>query len=371
MLPASKRYDYVDILRGLAVLFVVLIHTSIYFNINYFPVLFQNLITGGKYGVQLFYFASAFTIMLSYHSRYDKETNPTRNFFIRRFFRIAPLYYLAIIFYLLYNGLAPNYWTGGTQPITAINILSNFLFLHGFNPYWINSIVPGGWSIAIEMVFYCLMPFLFIKVKSINSALWFFVITLLLRFTVLAVLTHIHVPIENKTLWGEYLYLFLPNQLPVFAIGFIYYFIVKGIQFQSISWHPLLAIALLFILTIVGQIGINQDSNFIELAMTFIILATALSKMNFKNVFASAIKYIGTVSYSVYLVHFAVLYMLTKFGVFRLYNQQQWRTGIIYYAGTYCVVLLCSVIIATITYRLVELPAQKFGKKLIERLEKN
>ena len=117
--------------------------------------------------------------------------------------------------------------------------------------------------------------------------------------------------------------------------------------------------------------SVALQSNFIELAMTFIILATALSKMNFKNVFASAIKYIGTVSYSVYLVHFAVLYMLTKFGVFRLYNQQQWRTGIIYYAGTYCVVLLCSVIIATITYRLVELPAQKFGKKLIERLEKN
>jgi hypothetical protein len=27
------------------------------------------------------------------------------------------------------------------------------LFLHGWNPYTFNSIVPGGWSIAVEMTF--------------------------------------------------------------------------------------------------------------------------------------------------------------------------------------------------------------------------
>jgi peptidoglycan/LPS O-acetylase OafA/YrhL len=55
----------------------------------------------GWHGVQLFFLASVVTLMMSWH--YEKNRDGTADvgaFFLRRFFRIAPAYYLASVFYL-------------------------------------------------------------------------------------------------------------------------------------------------------------------------------------------------------------------------------------------------------------------------------
>ncbi len=54
----------------------------------------------GARGVQLFYVASALTLCMSWVARSSHETFPIRNFYIRRFFRIAPMFYLAILSYI-------------------------------------------------------------------------------------------------------------------------------------------------------------------------------------------------------------------------------------------------------------------------------
>lgn len=48
----------------------------------------------GQRGVALFFIVSAFTLFLSYDNR-KEERHPTRNFFIRRFFRLAPMAFLS------------------------------------------------------------------------------------------------------------------------------------------------------------------------------------------------------------------------------------------------------------------------------------
>lgn len=113
--------------------------------------LMGHFISQGTNGVQLFYIASAFTLFLSFKSRVTNETFPVRNFFIRRFFRIAPMYYLGICYYLFQNGFGARWQLGDEKHITIMNIISNITFLHGLNPYWIYSLVPGGWSIGIEI----------------------------------------------------------------------------------------------------------------------------------------------------------------------------------------------------------------------------
>src|SRR5206468_2969412 len=147
--------------------------TYVYSNLSSVNGHLMNLFIFGRYGVQLFFFASAFTIFYSYHNRFNKETNPDLKFIIRRFFRIAPLYYLAILFYYFVKNPDVLYWSGG-RPVGLKLVVLNILFLHGFNVYANNSVVPGGWSIAVEMVFYCLVPLLYRIIKNLNTAVIFF-----------------------------------------------------------------------------------------------------------------------------------------------------------------------------------------------------
>ena len=42
-----------------------------------------------------------------------------------------------------------------------MDVLLNMVFLHALSPTAINNVVPGGWSIGVEMLFYMIAPLLF------------------------------------------------------------------------------------------------------------------------------------------------------------------------------------------------------------------
>jgi peptidoglycan/LPS O-acetylase OafA/YrhL len=136
-------------LRGLAIIGVVVVHCSLYGDNENLPLLFQSFAHSGMFGVQLFFMVSAFTLFLSLDNRRHEEEFVWQGFFIRRFFRVAPMYYLGILYFLLQDGFGPRYFLCDTGHITGANILSNFLFVHGLYPFWISSLVPGGWSFAV------------------------------------------------------------------------------------------------------------------------------------------------------------------------------------------------------------------------------
>ena len=358
------KLKYVDVLRGLAVLGVLIVHCEQYGNNGYFPTKISSLIESGAMGVQLFYIASAFTLFLSMNRRFYSEQSPIKNFFIRSsFFRIAPMYYIGICYYLLQDGFGGRFWLGDATNITIGNILSNIFFLHGFNPYWINSLVPGGWSIAIEMLFYCLVPLLFIKIKDTQQAFGFLMITLVIRFILSYFLNKIHI-ISSDMLWSNYLCFYLPNQLPIFALGILFYFILKDNYKLSISPNLIILISLVF----VGQlIGIHLLSLHILFGIAFVILGIALSKSESKFLINPILIYIGKISFSMYLVHFAVLHWLTKFHFVDFVVVSNSYTGIINYGIRLLILIVLSTIISTLFYRLVELPMQNIGRKIINR----
>ena len=97
-------------------------------------------------------------------------------FYIRRFFRIAPLYYCAlVVVYLLHDGLLRDITQnrlalhqvdvqGPHDPtslkLTAAHVLAHFTFLFGFIPAFAQSNPLPDWSIGLEMQFYLFFPFL-------------------------------------------------------------------------------------------------------------------------------------------------------------------------------------------------------------------
>ncbi len=358
-----KKLDYIDALRGVAILGVLMVHTSQYgrFNVNNTV---GKMIAEGARGVQLFYIASAFTLFLSFKNRLTKEKSPIRNFFLRRFFRIAPMYYLGIAYYLFQDGFGPRYFLGDAQQITVLNIISNCTFLHGFNPYWITSTVPGGWSIAVEMTFYAILPFLFFRIKNLNQAFIFFLGSTLISFFLELIFSKYQLISDNE-LWTNYLFLYFPNQLPVFALGMMFYFMVmESESITSISGKSLL----LFSILLLGQLVLGQQvifRNHIFFGMGFLVLGLALSRFRFVLIVNPIIKFIGTISFSMYLVHFAVLNWLTYFNFIDYFN-----SAIGNYITRYFIVSILTIAISTVLYKCVELPFQGLSKKIISKLER-
>ena len=169
------QFKYIDGLRGLAILGVIMVHTSqygisIYTNgISLYPGFINRIFEQGARGVQLFYVVSAFTLFLSFYGSSNFfSAFSIRNFFIRRVFRVLPLYWLAILYF---GFIAPQFIFHSNIQLSGFNVFTNVMLLNSLHPGGI--IVPGGWTISIEMLFYCMLPVLFKYITTLNKAIVF------------------------------------------------------------------------------------------------------------------------------------------------------------------------------------------------------
>jgi peptidoglycan/LPS O-acetylase OafA/YrhL len=208
------RKEYLDCVRAFAAFLVVVVHTGQFFPAsNHF---IQLLAAMGQLGVQLFFVLSAFLIFESL-DRLHGKTAPLAEFFVHRFLRIAPLYYMAILVSLVLFcyifpglGMAPAY--------TPRNILANVLFLHGLVPAANQSIVGGGWSVGAEVLFYLLAPMLFL----LRNRWPLLIVVAVLCYPMVLWLVRLGWPALGAPGYVEdnhFLYFSIANQLPVFICG--------------------------------------------------------------------------------------------------------------------------------------------------------
>lgn len=366
-MAGSNKLAYVDALRGVAILAVILVHCAQY-GANDYPAAVRTVFGMGQMGVQLFFVMSALTLFLSYDRRQGKELHVDRNFFIRRFFRIAPMYYLGIAYYLWQNGRGPNFWTDNGPGITDANILANLTFLHGLNPYWINSLVPGGWSITVEMTFYLLIPLLHRWVPNGRQALRFFLLAVGLKLVLHALLLKLQ-PIPATWLWKEYLFFYLPSQLPIFMLGIMLHFLLRG-RDEDRHMRPLdlfiLAVVMIAHLASRREVIMPTHALF---GMAFVLLAWTLAHRPYRVVVNPVVRHIGKVSFSLYLVHFAVLHWMDRFHMIDPVPHAGATGALVNYAVRYLLVTGAGVTISTLLYHAVEVPLQQVGQRLIDRWE--
>jgi exopolysaccharide production protein ExoZ len=149
----GRRLESLDFLRGVAIFGVVTFHTFGLFHADNAAI---RLIAGqGFFGVQLFFIVSALTMCLMWDRRAG-EHRAAPKFYIRRFFRIAPPFWLAIVFYSLLDPGQSTEWV--PAGLSLRHFATTAAFIHTFWPDTINSVVPGGWSIGVEMLFYLFFP---------------------------------------------------------------------------------------------------------------------------------------------------------------------------------------------------------------------
>jgi peptidoglycan/LPS O-acetylase OafA/YrhL len=291
----------------------------------------------GARGVQLFFVASAIALLHSWHTRNDGATP----FFVRRLFRIAPMFWLAIptFFWLL-------------PQVSADQMIGAALFVHWTTPSWQNMAVPGSWTIGCEMAFYLAFPFLAAHVNSLRKS----ILALIGSVIAAAVLWPLllaygaYMGLATPASQHTFAFLFPSTQLPCFMVGFCVYY---AAQRQWPQWQTDIA-ALAGFLFVAGSIvlSIRWDALYLVHCAAFGLIAHALAAGRFRFLSNSTIVFIGLISYSAYFWHFFWISWLQRIALD--------ANSMAFYA----LVPLLTLASSFATYRLIERPMMRLGGQL-------
>ncbi|WP_163407777.1 acyltransferase family protein [Flavobacterium ajazii] len=367
----ADKYNWVNALRGYAILLVILIHSSQSFKISDLGSKFYG---NGDLGVQLFFILSSFTLYNSYSKRRLEEGELTnRNFFIRRFFRIAPYYYIAGLIYIFYKIVIKH------NTINFKNLIANYTFTNGIYLPGINDIPPGGWSIGIEMLFYLLIPTLFKYINSLGKAIGLFLITALfsiainhyfLDFTMFL----LNSVFESINKWS--LYFWLPNQLPIFILGIILYYINKSIILSFSAGRIILIVSIfLYFGCSFFDFSLKYPFYFMKkeyiYGIIFVLFAIGTYTINNKFIINDFVQKIGVVSFSMYLNHFLIISVLSYVlkGLYKKYLDFYFPLDNILQSNIvfgcfYFLIIIITYWISKVTYRFIEIKGIALGEKI-------
>lgn len=370
-----KKYQYIDFLRAIAILGVLAFHS--YQNISNLSTITTVIFSYGELGVQLFFIVSAITLCLSASQR---KENSSFNFYIRRFFRIAPLYYFGILLYFFWRIAYTSYLQGELsipQDYTLPRVIENIFFVHGFDPSNFNYVVPGGWSIATEVAFYVIFPLVFLLLKkfSLRSFIIFTIAIAVISLCIQYISIEIIQPILVEKEIQEYvmtnnefgfMYSSIINQISVFMIGIIAF---KFLHKKIATFHLLIAIALIFMSCLI-QYNHSYDTGYdgffytIMSAIAFAIFAIKLSNISFSdNVFCKILIETGQNSYSIYILHFLILDILRFIFMHSIYKEVE--VGEFPLALMFISLTVFTFYAARLTNKYIEKPGIKYGKRFI------
>lgn len=340
----SKRNSSLDFLRGIAIVGVIAVHASQEFSTNLTHL--DYLLSLGRFGVQLFFLVSAITICATWLHR-KGEPNCTRNFLIRRVSRIAPLFWLGIVAYA-----AIRHW----ENINVEDSLYAATLLSGFKANAVNSIVPGGWSIHVEVMFYLSFPLLaaLLSAQRANTLLIGLVAWIFYAYFGRDIASELFFPSLDSVSLREALYLSFLNQLPIFIIGIFVFRVLDSAQMQL---SRIELVIFLFWITIAAFTAFYRQ----ELSQAFVVVGIILGAFSYLilkyNLSIKWISHLGKYTYGMYICHFAVLSFL--------HNLFEPGSGLLVFLVMFISTLALSYFVAVLTYHFFEAPAEHSIRKIL------
>ena len=284
------------------------------------------------FAVDMFFVVSGFLIFWSY----ENDQN-NKNFYIKRFFRIFPLYaFLIILQTLFFIGFSD----GNSFEIIKYFIV-NIFFLNFLAPtvgtifsgLEVNAINGSLWTLKNEVAFYVIVPLIFILYKR-------FGIILLLTMYILSVIYMFTVDYMGI----EKLLVQFPAQLRLFTIGIICYVIFTKFNKNNIY----LAVLISFLLVVLFKDIIYFKYMIYPMCIGVFVIFCAY--------FVKHIEVDFDFSYSFYILHFPVIQLALYFGI----NP---ANPIISFFTLFIVILILSYL----SEKYIEKKFIKIGKNIIKR----
>lgn len=340
-----QHFKALDGLRGIAVLIVLLCHSS-NIDLHFAPFLDFNSI--GIIGVYLFFVLSAYLLDRQIALAIKNKVADLKywfNYFLRRFFRIYPLFFAS----LLFNFIIYKYDKTFALPIYSWEEIFKHMTLQvGIGVYW---------SIPVEFIYYFISPFILLFInRFLKWNIFIVVITLIFGILFAEVANQMFSLEKTSTL----------RFLPLFLIGTIISLVevfsdaFKNLterQSKTIGIFGIIA-ALVVIFTFRSIIDlIFPDSKYrFVLSRNYILygflwgtllLAAKYSKGVIHKILSfKPLRFIGVISFSVYLFHWPVMKFAAYSGIFPKALQ------------IYAYVIL-SIILSSITYLIIEKPMSR------------
>lgn len=292
-LNSGFRSD-IELLRGIAVIVVVLYHLDI------------ALFRSGFIGVDIFFVLSGYLIA----SIYSLEPNPIR-FYERRIRRVLPAMLVTAIAFLL---IAPFIFLPFelqklVDPIVGVLLfIPNVIFWRD-NDYFSNldfSPIIHYWSLGVELQFYLLFPviFYFLRKWKITLAIFIFasIIANILATKVSQKLAFFMLPFRTWEFLAGYLcHLLLQNKI--------------SYEWLTLKLRTAISLISIFALLFLTTTNIPRE-NFPGLYAiapvifsTFIIYFEIPYQALFKFSITKVVQWIGKISFSIYLVHFPIIFI--------------------------------------------------------------
>jgi peptidoglycan/LPS O-acetylase OafA/YrhL len=355
-----KKLDFIDALRGFAALYVVLYHFSLITSPMAVAPRWLAPLTGlGGSGVTLFFVVSAFTLCLSTDARSRDETSPISNYFLRRFFRIAPLFYVWILVYCIRDKLVFDV----VHPLGEI-ARSVFFVLNLF-PGHEQGFVWASWTLGVEMLFYLLFPIAFWFADNIGKAGAIFFCALLLRAAWQAAVPLL---VKDPSAAQTFYNFSLLHHLPTFVFGIFVYRVYRLLNFEAArqvgAGYFLVGIFGVILAAICyGLIGLGPFDGLTVEAVLYGSLLLGLSVTAPKLLVNRVTCFFGKISYSVYLSHATTLYFMSKIFA-SVYSHIPYVT--IAYCASLAIALAVVTPLSYITYKYIETPGNGVGRAIIK-----
>lgn len=311
---SDKRIYGLDILRAFAILFVVIGHGAILL-----PKSFQFLHKVIVFdGVSLFFVLSGFLIGGILIKLLDNN-KPTKallaDFWIRRWFRTLPNYFLILLVLLGFSLLYQN-------GITIWNTKKYFIFSQNlFYPH--PDFFPEAWSLSVEEWFYLISPvciFSLIYFLKLNSkvAVRFVAITILLAVLIFRYVKFNQIEIDSLYEWDKFFRKQVFTRLDSLMYGVLCAYIQYYAKEVWLKYKKPLLIAGLLIFAITQTLYVydlipigglyNCVFSFSVTSIATAMLLPYLSDLKSGKGFVHrGLTFISLVSYSMYLLHLSVI----------------------------------------------------------------
>lgn len=313
--PSTQIKLYgLDHLRALAILLVFCYHYPILSSGN--PEWLQRGARFGWTGVDLFFVLSGFLISSQLFLQIKQGRNISlKNFYIKRFFRILPAFWVVVAVYFCFPGFRER------EALPPIWKFLTFTQNFGLNIFDFGTF-SHAWSLCVEEHFYLFFPLILILLQSTNlfkKSYWLLIFLFLIGI-VIRVFIWENFYLPEKIDWYKYIYYPTYNRIDGLLMGVS----IAGIyQFRPDIWNkiskygnPLIALSLL-VLTAAYFLCDDQHSfnasvfGFPLVSVGYgLIVSGALCPTSFLYRWNSKVTtFIAMLSYAIYLTHKGIIHI--------------------------------------------------------------
>ena len=362
----KKRLDFIQVLRGLAALIVVMGHHAWLVPDGYRGPIFKSFAQNAIFGVEIFFIISGFIIVHSTQKKAKEEGALT--FLIKRIIRIYPIYFIVFTYWIIFCAFDNN--IRNTEGIySTASIIKSYLFIFldpsASSPYYGWGTLVVTWSLIYEFYFYLC----FALAMAINHKYRAYIAIFLLTAFSLAVATFTGNSLTNAMSFSFHSDLYVNYLLTIgnpiiydFVFGMTIAILYANGFFHKISNKFTTNIALIIltfsVLLAFKGYRIGLGLHYASPIALSIILCAFICDEYFKPNYSKFLIALGGASYSLYLIHIPIQKTLVIYGK---------DTGFIPQGGDILLPIfsfILSIVASFVVFKLVEDPINKWGHKL-------